>query len=333
MPLDHELKALLSRGLHLPSLRGMSPAQARAQHAAAGRSAMSSGREAEDVETVTSGLVPTQGDPLEVRIYRPRSCPPHAPAVVYLHGGGWVLGDLDAQDATCRYLANRCGAVVVAVAYRLAPEHPYPAAVEDARAAVLWTQAHAEQLGADAQRVAVAGSSAGGNVAAGVALRLRDEGRSVLVAQLLLYPPTDPLLESASVQENSRGYYLTADDMRCFVDAYLPDPATRTAAYAAPLHAPSLAGLPPAVLVTAGFDPLRDEGVAYADRLRAADVPTIHLHFAELIHGFFGFANHSDAAARARDEILDAFAHLLGEMAAVPASPTSGCSAGEGRPS
>lgn len=312
MPLDHEVQALLSRGLHLPSLRSSSPAQARAQHAAAARDAMSGGG-VEQVDAVTTCLVPAEDEPLEVRVYRPAACPPSAPAVVYLHGGGWVLGDLDVQDATCRYVANRCRALVVSVGYRLAPEHPYPAAVDDARRAVIWTHEHAEQLGADAQRVAVAGSSAGGNVAAGVALRLRDERRPVLAAQLLLYPPTDPLLSLPSVRENSRGYYLTEDDMRCFVDAYLPDPATRTSPYAAPLHAPSLSGLPPAVVVTAGFDPLRDEGVAYVERLRAAHVPCVHLHFPELIHGFFGFARQSRAAAGARDEVLDAFTHLLAE--------------------
>lgn len=331
MPLDHELQVLLLRGLHLPSLRDGSPAQARAQHAAAARSAMSSDSDVQVVESVASCLIPAEGNPLEARIYRPVDCPSPAPAVVYLHGGGWVLGDLDVQDATCRYLANRCRSLVVSVAYRLAPEHPHPAAVEDARTAVLWTHAHAEQLGADPQRVAVAGSSAGGNVAAGVALRLRDEGRKVLAAQLLLYPPTDPLLASPSVQENGRGYYLTADDMHGFVDAYLPDPAARTSPYAAPLHAPSLTGLPPAVLVTAGFDPLRDEGVAYAERLRAAHVPTVHLHFPELIHGFFGFARQSRAAARARDEVLDAFTQLLGEQDGV--TPSAAGSVRGGRPS
>lgn len=332
MPLDHELHALLSRGLHLPSLRSGSPAQARREHAAAARRAMS--RDAvEEVEDVRTCLVPTEGDPVEVRVYRPAGCPARAPAVVYLHGGGWVLGDLDVQDATCRYLANRCHAIVVSVGYRLAPEHPYPAAVDDARAAVLWTHAHAEQLGADAHRVAVAGSSAGANVAAGVALRLRDEGEPVLAAQLLLYPPTDPLLRSPSVHENGTGYYLTEDDMRCFVDAYLPDPATRTSPYAAPLHAPSLTGLPPAVLVTAGFDPLRDEGMAYVEKLRGAQVPTVHLHFPELIHGFFGFAQQSKAAARARDEALDAFTHLLSELARVSlTTSTAGCEP-RGRPS
>lgn len=328
MPLDPELQALLSRGLHLPSLRNSTPAQARAQHAAAARSAMSNGSAVEDVDGVTNCLVPTEGEPLEVRVYRPSGCPAQAPAVVFLHGGGWVLGDLDVQDATCRHLANRCRALVVSVGYRLAPEHPYPAAVEDARTAVLWTHAHAPQLGADAQRVAVAGSSAGGNVAAGLALRLRDEGRAVLASQLLLYPPTDPLLAFPSVQENRSGYYLTADDMRCFVDAYLPGPTTRTSPYAAPLHAPSLTGLPPTVLVTAGFDPLRDEGMAYAERLRASDVPTVHLHFPELIHGFFGFVRQSKAAARARDEVLDAFTQLLGEPA-----PTTGGFVRRGRPS
>lgn len=333
MPLDHELQVLLSRGLHLPSLRTNSPAQARAQHAAAARSSMSSCGDGEDVAAVTTCSIPAEGGPLEARVYRPAACPPAAPALVYLHGGGWVLGDLDVQDATCRYIATRCRSVVVSVGYRLAPEHPFPAAVDDACAAVLWTHAHAEQLGADQRRVVAAGSSAGGNVAAGAALRLRDEQLPVLASQLLLYPPTDPLLTSPSVQENGRGYYLTEDDLRCFVDAYLPDPDTRTSPYAAPLHAASLTGLPPAVVATAGFDPLRDEGLAYVEKLRAAQVPTVHLHFPELIHGFFGFARQSQAAARARDEVLDALSELLDRVADdVPPIPSdsSSCAPGGG---
>jgi acetyl esterase len=308
MPLDQELQALLSRadGLRLPSLREHPPAQARALHAAALRSV-----DVDPVESVRTVHVPTPSGPLELRVYRPTDCPVPAPAVVYLHGGGWVLGDLDVQDATCRHLAQRCRSVVVSVGYRLAPEHPYPAAVEDSCAAVLWTHAQADRLQVDDRRVAVAGSSAGGNVAAGTTLRLRDHGLSPLAVQLLLYPPTDPSLSSASVRENGSGYYLTADDMRDFVQAYLPEPGSRSCAYAAPLHAPSLAGLPPTVVATAGFDPLRDEGVAYAERLRASGVQVQHLHYPSLIHGFFGFARQSRAAARAREEVLDAFTRLL----------------------
>jgi acetyl esterase len=312
MPLDQELASLLSRadGLRLPSLRDYSPAQARTLHSAAAAAALRSAGVA-PVESVQTVHVPTPAGPLELRVYRPSDCPVPAPAVVYLHGGGWVLGDLDVQDATCRHLAQRCRAVVVSVRYRLAPEHPYPAAVHDSCDAVVWTHAHADQLQIDDARVALAGSSAGGNVAAGTTLRLRDQGQPLLAAQLLLYPPTDPSLSSASVRENGSGYYLTADDMRDFVDAYLPDPTTRSDAYAAPLYAPSLAGLPPAVVATAGFDPLRDEGVAYAERLRASDVHVQHLHYPSLIHGFFAFARQSKTAARAREEVLDAFASLL----------------------
>lgn len=312
MPLDPELQALLSspEGLRLPSLRDHSPAQARALHAAAAARALRT-LEVEPVGSVRTFQVPTRSGGLELRTYTPTDCPVPAPAVIYLHGGGWVLGDLDAQDATCRHLAQRCRAVVVSVAYRLAPEHPFPAAVDDSYDAVLWTHAHADQLQVDVHRIALAGSSAGGNVAAGTTLRLRDEGQPLLAAQLLLYPPTDPLLNSASVRDKDTGYYLTADDMRSFVEAYLPDPSTRSCAYAAPLHAPSLADLPPAVIATAGFDPLCDEGMAYAARLRAEDVHVLHLHFPHLIHGFFGFARQSQAAARARDEVLDAFTGLL----------------------
>lgn len=251
------------------------------------------------------------GRTLELRLYRPLRPSEALAGIVYLHGGGWVLGDLDLQDATCRHLANVTGALTAAVAYRLAPEHPYPAPLDDACTAIEWLYECADQLGVERKRIGVAGSSAGANLAAASVLRRRDEGAVSVAAQLLLYPPTDPLMSFPSVSKNGTGYYLTAEDMRGFIEAYLPDPETRTNPYAAPLYAESLKGLPPAVVTTAGFDPLCDEGVAYVQRLQDAGIDVEHLHYPGLIHGYFGFADRVPAAAAARDEVLRAFTRLL----------------------
>ena len=314
MPLDAQLAELLSRagGLRLPSYRDLGPEEARRQHSAAVQRVRAGSGVPEPVAEVRRMSVSGLGVELPARLYRPRT-DAALPCVVYLHGGGWVLGDLDSQDATCRRLANIADAAVLAVGYRLAPEHPYPMALDDAVTALDQVWRDGDALGADPGAIAVAGSSAGANIAAAATLRWRDEGRPALAAQLLLYPPTDPLLASASVTENAEGYYLTAEDMQGFVEAYLPDPESRTLPYAGPLHADNLAGLPPAVVTTAGFDPLRDEGVEYVARLRGAGVPVTHLHYPDLIHGYFGFAALVAAAARAREEVLGAFAQLLAD--------------------
>ena len=247
-----------------------------------------------------------------VRVYRPAGAAgTPAPGVVFFHGGGWVIGDLDTHAMHCRAIAVAANAVVISVAYRRAPEHPYPAALDDCWTVTEHVASNAAELGIDRTLLAVAGDSAGGNLAAAVALRARDAAMP-LRAQLLIYPVTDPTMACESYTTFADGFYLTAEAMRWFIDSYLPDPATRTLPCAGPLHAPDLAGLAPALLVTAEYDPLRDEGVAYAERLRQAKVPTREISVHATVHGFLEFAHEIPAALRAREEILRDFGSLLG---------------------
>jgi acetyl esterase len=206
--------------------------------------------------------------------------------LVYFHGGGWTIGDLDTHDTLCRTLANQAAGAVVAVDYRMGPEHRFPAAVDDALAATVWVGAHAADLGLDAQRLALGGDSAGGNLAAVVALALRDVGHAPQPRlQLLIYPATDMRAVAPSHTSNGEGYLLTHETMVWFRNHYLA-PAQWTDWRASPLLAENLAGLPPALVITAGHDPLRDEGRQYADALSAAGTPTQYICFERQIHGF-----------------------------------------------
>jgi acetyl esterase len=241
---------------------------------------------------------------IPVRVYRPEADAP-VPTVVFFHGGGFIIGDLDTHDAVCRLLCRDSGAVVVSVDYRLAPEHPFPAAVEDAYAALQWVAGHVDEYGADASRVAVAGDSAGGNLAAVCAQSAHADGLR-LAAQLLVYPATDVAGEYASRTDNAEGYFMSLDDARWFAEQYIgktEDEARAagllTDARLSPLLADSLEGLAPAIVVTAEFDVLRDEGNAYAAALEKAGVPVVHREFPGLIHGFYGMEQLSPAVADA----------------------------------
>lgn len=224
-----------------------------------------------------------------VRIYRPDGAPPDQPlpALVYYHGGGWVMGDCDVFDATLRDLCAQSEAVIVSVDYRLAPEHRFPAPLDDAWAALRWTRQQAATMGIDPSRLAVGGDSAGGNLATVVAMLDRDAGGAPLSLQLLVYPVTDLRCASPSYHEPQDRQLMTAETMHWFIGHYLAEPGQRDDWRASPLLRPDLEGLPPALVMTAGFDPLRDEGRAYADRLSAAGVPTQYLCFERQIHGFF----------------------------------------------
>jgi acetyl esterase len=265
---------------------------------------------ADPEEDVEDRSIPGPAGPLRLRLYRPRAAAAQpVPLVTFFHGGGWVIGDIDTHDGSCRILSRRTGAVVVSVDYRLAPEHPFPAALDDCDAAVTWVAAHARDLGGDPAHLAVAGDSAGGNLAAAVTLRARDRGGPALCAQALVYPAVDFTTVRPSQVRNGEGYLLTAAAIRWFSAQYLADhdPAD-------PRASPLLAdhtGLPPAVVATAEFDPLHDEGTAYADALRAAGVEVDHLDFPGLVHGFMGLGSLSPASARAADEVWAAFASLL----------------------
>lgn len=240
---------------------------------------------------------------LGTRLYTPPSGRAPLPLLVYFHGGGWVGGDLDTHDFPCRFLAAHAGTLVLSVDYRRAPEHPFPAAVDDALAAASWAAEHAGQLGADPARVAIGGDSAGGNLAA-VATRLaRDAGGPLPVLQLLLYPVTDVSRKRASYRLFGEGFFLNEADMDWYRDRYLPDPAAVGDPRASPLIAEDLVGLSPAYVATAGFDPLRDEGEAYAERLRAAGVPVALRRHAGLTHGF---AMYAGLVPEARGAMLEA---------------------------
>lgn len=239
-------------------------------------------------------LVGPRGD-IPVRIYSPEGAGPF-PLLMYFHGGGFVIGNLETHDALCRSLCNRAECVVVAVDYRLAPEHRYPAAPEDCYAATLWAQKHAKELNCLGDRLAVAGDSAGGNMAAVVCLMARDLGAPHISHQLLLYPVTDNNFATQSYQDNAEGYLLTRAMMQWFWGHYLATEKDGQHAYAAPLRADDLSGLPSATLITAEYDPLRDEGEDYAQRLLAAGVKTELIRYSGMIHGFLTFPDAIDDA-------------------------------------
>ncbi len=223
--------------------------------------------------------------PIGLRTYVP-DADGALPALVFYHGGGWMLGGLDTHDALCQTLAAEAGAVVTAVDYRRAPEHRFPAAVEDCYAATQWVAANADRLGADPGTLVTCGDSAGATLAAAVGMLARDRDGPAIDYQVLAYPPTDHSFDTASYRENAQGYFLTRDDMRRFWGGYLRSEADGRHPYASPLRAERLAGLPPTFVLTCGFDPLRDEGTAFADRLAAAGVPTRHVQYDDMIHGF-----------------------------------------------
>jgi acetyl esterase len=252
-------------------------------------------------------------DSVAVRVYRPADAAPDTPrpGLVYFHGGGWVIGDLDTHDVLCRQLTAEAGIVVVSVDYRLAPEAKFPSAVDDAWAATRWVVAHAGRLGIDATRLAVGGDSAGGTLAAVVALMAREAGAPSIALQVLLYPVTDAGMDTRSYRDLADGYLLTRDGMKWFFGHYLPSAAAAADWRVSPLRAPSVAGVAPALVVTAGFDPLRDEGHAYADKLRDAGVRVDYVCYGGMIHGFVPMGRLLDTANRAVTHIAASLRQAL----------------------
>jgi acetyl esterase len=267
-----------------------------------------------EVAEVSDGEVPGPAGRLRVRIYRPRTTRSSAssvPTIAFFHGGGFVVGSINTHDSQARLLCRDTESVVVSVEYRLAPESRFPDAVEDCLAATRWIVEHAAELGGDPAAVAIAGDSAGGNLAAVIAQLMRDDGQQ-LAAQLLLYPVVDftGSADYSSYEENATGYLLTADDMRWFGAQYVADDADLKDPRLSPLFG-NLTGLPPAVVATAEFDPLRDEGNAYAQALADAGVTVRHHCFPGMIHGFFGLSVVSAAAAEAAATTCRSFSDLL----------------------
>jgi acetyl esterase len=239
------------------------------------------------VARVENRAIPGPGPDVLVRIYTPEGRG-RFPVLVWFHGGGWVVGDLETADGTARRLTAQAGCVVVSVDYRLAPEARFPAAAEDCYAVTQWVAANAAGIDADPGRIAVGGDSSGGNLAAVVSLMARDRGVSPPVFQLLVYPVIARDFDTGSYRQNGEGYGITSDSMKWYWDLYLTDDADASNPYAAPLLAKDLSGLPPALVITAEFDPLRDEGEAYAQRLREAGVTVTYSRYDGMIHGFFG---------------------------------------------
>jgi acetyl esterase/lipase len=305
MPLDPQAKAVLDQmtTAAAPPLHSLPVPDARALMAAL---AGMSGTSTVPIAKVENRVVPGPHGTIPVRVYTPQGRAPF-PLLVYFHGGGWVLGDLETHDGVCRELAHGAGCVVVSVDYRLAPEHKFPAAVDDCYAATSWAATHATELGVDPTRIAVGGDSAGGNLTCVTALRARDQGGPALCFQLPVYPVTNHSLDTPSYRENAKGYLLETEAMAWFWGHYLRADADGEQPYASPLRATTFRGLPPAFVITAEFDPLRDEGEAYAKRLQADGVPTTLKRYDGMIHGFFGMSGLMDKAKQA---VADACAAL-----------------------
>jgi acetyl esterase len=308
MPLEPQTKAMLdamqASGASL-DFGHMSAAEARRKMEA---SPVARGS-AEPVAKVEDRMIPGPGGQLAVRIYTP-DAPAPLPAIVYFHGGGWVLGNLEGSDAQCRTLTNAVRCVTVSVDYRLAPEAKFPAAAEYCYAATLWVADNAASLGCDPKRIAVAGTSAGANLAAVVPLMAKDQGAPAIAFEVLVYPITDGGMNTRSYRENAEGYFLTAASMAWFWEQYINDDKDRVHPYAAPINAPDLSGLPPALVITAEFDPLRDEGEAYAERLRAAGVPVTCTRYDGTIHSFVSMAAILDVGKRAFEQIVAALKEI-----------------------
>jgi acetyl esterase len=282
VPLHPQAQTLLDTlaQLGFADMSTLTPEQARAQMVAVPRPP------GPDVAAVEDRNIPGPDGHVPVRIYTPEG-EGLRPVVVFFHGGGWVIGNLESHDATCRGLCNAAGAVVVSVDYRLAPEHRFPAAPEDCYAATKWVADNAAAIGADASRLAVAGDSAGGNLAAAVTLMARERGGPSIGFQALVYPVTDYAFGTPSYAENGDGYLLSRAGMEWFWGLYA-DPSDAANPLASPLREKDLSGLPPALVITAGYDPLRDEGEAYGARLQEAGVPVTCTRYDGMLHGFFG---------------------------------------------
>ena len=303
--LDPALQAVAdaASGAGLPPMVELTPPQARERIRGA-LQACAPGPEVASIETcsVTDGV--------SVRIYRPTQVT-HAGTVVHFHGGGWVTGDFDYADPLCRLLADTCGVPVVSVDYRLAPEHPFPAAVDDAETVLRWVASGSEGLG---PRIVVTGDSAGGNLAAVSALLMRSDDEVTLVGQVLIYPVVDADLTRDSYVDNS-GVFLGAREMGWFFDHYCPDVNARISPDISPIHAADPSGLPPAVVVVGGHDPLLDEGLEYAERLRGAGVLVEVQHYPTLPHGFLQFTAVSGAAAAAAEAVAASTLRLFEDAA------------------
>ena len=298
--IDAEARAYLDwmQSLGLPPLAAQGPEEARRLNRM--RVSMLAG-EPEPLERVEDVSLPGPGGSIPARLYAPVRGQ-LLPALLYMHGGGWVVGDLDSHDSFCRALARRAGCMVLSIHYRLAPEHRFPAAVEDGWAGLVWLHDNASAIGADPHRLAVVGDSSGGNLAAVVARWTRERGGPAIAAQVLIYPVTSFDFDTPSYRASATGYGLTRDSMRWYWDQYLSDPTDGSSPDASPLQAPDLGGLAPALVITCELDPLASEGGAYAAALRSAGVRVEHIHEPDMIHGYIRMAGVIGRARKTWDD-------------------------------
>ena len=307
MPLHPTLSAMLSQLASAPGMETLTPEAARLGYLAL----RATSGEAASVGKVIDRKIPGPGGEIPLRVYVPEGQGPF-PMLVYFHGGGWVIGSIETHDPICRTLTNAAGCITVSVDYRLAPEHTFPAAIDDAYAATEWAAANAAELGGTGSAIAVGGDSAGGNLAAVVAQMARDRDGPALAYQVLVYPITDCAFDTPSYVADPTGYLLSKEVMAWFWDHYVPDEADRTNPLVSPLRAKDLSGLPPALLITAEFDPLRDEGEAYASRMRDAGVAVDTIRYDNMTHGFIqmgGMLEEARAAlGEAASRLREAFA-------------------------
>jgi acetyl esterase len=293
MVLDRQIEAVLELMKGQPAIDILTVEEARALAVLP--------EDVEPVGRVENLTISSPDGDLPVRLYLPEGAGPF-PALIYFHGGGWVLGSIEEHDAFCRILVNRAGCAVLSVGYRLAPENPFPAAVDDAYASAVWLTEHGAGLGIDPTRIALGGDSAGGTLATVACYLARDRGPRI-AGQLLICPGTVIDYDSPSRSELANGPFMTSAELAWFYNHYLPNPADRTDVRAAPLLNDDLAGLPPALVLSAEYDPLRDEDRAYAERLREAGVPTIYSEYPGVIHNWVLFGLHIDAAVKGIEEI------------------------------
>lgn len=307
MPLDLQVQQLLDSlaAADLPPLNELSPAEARQQMLDA---SLALGK-SQAVQSVEDRTIPGPSGAIPVRIYKPAG--DALPVVVYFHGGGWVIGSIQTHDRYCRALANSANAVIVSVEYRLAPEHKFPAAAEDAYEAARWVSENVRAIGGRPGAIAVAGDSAGGNLATVVALMSRDRGGPQIDFQVLIYPIADHDFETSSYRNFADGYFLTRDAMIWFWDQYCRPDTDRSHSYLSPLRDSDLNGLPAALVLTAEYDPLCDEGECYAEKLRQAGVDVTLSRYDGMIHGFVRRLNYLDVAQLALDEVASAIAGAL----------------------
>ena len=313
MPLDPLLKTILDKLNETPAppAREIEPAVLRANFAR-----MMEGVGAKDVPIgkVENITMPGPGGEIELRVYSPvAGGGASLPGLVYYHGGGWVFGDLDSYDGICRILANEASVRVIAVNYRRAPEHKFPAAVDDAIAALQWVEANASSLGVDANRLAVGGDSAGGGLVAVVTQQAKAKGGPKLAYQMMFYPVTQLVEETDSIRDFAKGYFLERESLLYWYELYLPDDADRADPRISPLLAEDVSGLPPAYVMLAGFDPLRDEGLAYVEKLRDAGVTVNVAEYPDMVHEFIYMVSVLPQAERALHAAAAALKEAMAE--------------------